>query len=124
MSAPKGIVTNMKKATMELLVLSLLRIRPMHAYEVLPLIQEKGGDICMIQQPYNIFNRLQESGYLAVTARRGDVDTRRRQYCSITEAGLRYYEQIRKEYELFVAWAQTILDFSDEEKTKTQNLSD
>lgn len=54
MSAPKGIVTNMKKATMELLVLSLLRIRPMHAYEVLPLIQEKGGDICMIQQPYNI----------------------------------------------------------------------
>ncbi|HIW14037.1 MAG: PadR family transcriptional regulator [Acutalibacteraceae bacterium] len=115
MSAPKGIVTNMKKATMELLVLSLLRIRPMHAYEVLPLIHEKGGDICMIQQPYNIFNRLQESGYLAVTARRGDVDTRRRQYYSITDEGCRYYEQIRKEYEQFLSGAKAILDFSDEE---------
>ena len=83
-----------KRATSPLAVLRILSDRPMYGYE---LIQRSGGKY-QLSLLYPVLYRLEEQGYLTISASE-IVDGRARNYYAVTAAGREYLRQTLAEYD-------------------------
>ena len=115
-----GLTENLKKGVTEMLVLSLLAVRPMTIHEILRLLDELSGGVCRISYPYAIIYRLSNSGFISDSGKQVS-DRRLRVYYEITEEGMAHRQQMLAEYRAFTDAVDTLLqslsnDWKKEEK--------
>lgn len=105
----QGMRDAMKKATTEMLVLFMLRQKPMYTYQMAQEVHRLTEGVLRYNTMYLAVYRLQEGGYIE-EAERCIEDGRARIYLGITPAGQAYYEQLRAEYGLFTAALKGLMD--------------
>lgn len=98
----QGMRDAMKKATTEMLVLFMLRQKPMYTYQMAQEVDRLTQGVLTFNTMYLAVYRLQEGGYIQEEEKRIE-DGRARIYLGITPAGQAYYEQLRAEYGIFTA---------------------
>lgn len=98
----QGMRDAMKKATTEMLVLFMLRQKPMYTYQMAQELDRLTQGVLTYNTMYLAVYRLQEGGYIQEAEKRIE-DGRARIYLGITPAGQAYYEQLRAEYGIFTA---------------------
>lgn len=98
----QGMRDAMKKATTEMLVLFMLRQKPMYTYQMAQEVDRLTQGVLTYNTMYLAVYRLQEGGYIQEEEKRIE-DGRARIYLGITLAGQAYYEQLRAEYGIFTA---------------------
>lgn len=98
----QGMRDAMKKATTEMLVLFMLRQKPMYTYQMAQEVDRLTQGVLTYNTMYLAVYRLQEGGYIQEAEKRIE-DGRARIYLGITPAGQAYYEQLRAEYGIFTA---------------------
>ena len=92
----------MKKATTEMLVLFMLRQKPMYTYQMAQEVSRLTQGVLTYNTMYLAVYRLQENGFIE--------DGRARIYLGITSSGQCYYDQLRTEYKLFTATLETLMN--------------
>ena len=107
------IIELLKKATTEMLVLSVLIEHEAHIYSIVSELEQRSGGKCKIAFPYAAIYRLIEGGYIAEAGKRID-DNRRRQFYCITDNGREYYRLLKKEYLSFTDAIRDILSDKEE----------
>lgn len=90
-------ISYFKRATSPLVVLHFLSERPMYGYEISSELKERSGGKYTISILYPVLYRLEEQGYIEISAAEV-VEGRARSYYSITELGREYLEKTEKEY--------------------------
>lgn len=94
-----GVADNLKRGTVELLLLTLLQEEDMYGYQLVQLLAERTGGRFTLQEGslYPILYRLAEKGY--IMDRQELVGKRRtRVYYHLEPAGRDYLAQLRREY--------------------------
>lgn len=89
-----------KRATSPLVVLAILRERPMYGYEISSEMARRSHNRYTISVLYPVLYRLKEQGYVEITATEV-IDGRARSYYQITDAGEQYLSQTLSEYREF-----------------------
>ena len=106
--SPANIQIALKKATTEMMVLHLLRQKPMYTYEMMNAIEERsGGDI--VFNTLSIY-RLEENGYIREHEKVMSEDNRVRIYFAITDAGSAYFDELVKGYLRYTAALARVLE--------------
>ena len=106
---PSNLPTAIKKATTEMMVLHLLRERPMYTYEMMSAIKERSGGVIVFNTIYLSIYRLEENGYIREYEKVMSEDNRTRIYFTITDAGLAYLDASIQEYKRYIAALGRIL---------------
>ena len=107
---PANIQIALKKATTEMMVLHLLRQKPMYTYEMMNAIEERsGGDIAFNTLYLSIY-RLEENGYIREHEKVMSEDNRVRIYFAITDAGSAYCDELVKGYLRYTAALARVLE--------------
>ena len=114
-----GLTENLKKGATEMLVLSLLAVRPMTIHEILRFLDELSGGVCRISYPYAIIYRLSNSGFIRDSGKQVS-DRRLRVYYEITEEGMARRQQMLAEYRTFTAAVDTLLQSLSNEWKKEE----
>lgn len=99
---PQGMRDAFKKTTTEMLVLFMLRQRPMYVYEMAQEVQRLTAGVLTYNTLYLAVYRLQALGCIEEAEKRIE-DGRARIYLGITAAGQVYYEQLYAEYRTLTA---------------------
>lgn len=107
-STAKGMRDALKKATTEMLVLFLLRQKPMYAYQMAQEVERLTKGVLTYNTMYLAVYRLQSNGYICETEKRIE-DGRARIYLAPTPEGLAYYEVLRQEFGLFTSTLNALL---------------
>lgn len=107
---PAGIQIALKKATTELIVLHLLRQKPMYTYEMMSAIEERSGGVIAFNTLYLSIYRLQEKGFIREHGKMMSEDNRTRIYFAITDAGSAYLDEIIQEYKRYTAALAHVLE--------------
>ena len=97
---PAGIKESLKKAVTEMLVLFLLRQKPMYTYEMMREMERLSNGVLSFNTLYIAIYRLEKFGYLVESGKILSEDNRVRIYFSVTEEGQKYLERIIAEYRL------------------------
>ena len=92
----------LKKATTEMLVLFVLRQKPMYTYEMMNTIERLSEGRLSFNTLYQAIYRLRDFGYISESDKVLSEDNRIRIYFSITEAGEGYLRDLRVEYQNFI----------------------
>ena len=87
-----------KRATSPLAVLRILSDRPMYGYELIQELKQRTGGKYQLSLLYPVLYRLEEQGYLTISASE-IVDGRARNYYAVTAAGREYLRQTLAEYD-------------------------
>lgn len=106
----KTISENLKRGTIELLVLSLLDKQDMYGYEICRTLTEKSDRQFVVLEGslYTILYRLGQKGY--ISDRKELVGARRtRVYYHLEPAGKEYYQEFLKEYHNVIEGINKIL---------------
>ena len=101
--SPEGIQITLKKATSELMVLFMLRKKPMYTYELMNEISQRSDG--------EITYRLQEHEYIREHSKVMSEDNRTRIYFTITETGEAYLEEIMKGYRQYILALERVLEY-------------
>lgn len=109
--SPQGIQITLKKATAEMMVLHLLRERPMYTYEMMSTIEERSGGVITFNTMYLTIYRLQEHEYIQEHSKVMSEDNRTRIYFTITEKGSAYLDEILKGYRQYTLALERVLEY-------------
>ena len=90
-------ISYFKRATSPLVVLHFLSEKPMYGYEISAELKTRSDGKYMISILYPVLYRLEEQGYIEISATEV-AEGRARSYYSITDAGREYLEKTEKEY--------------------------
>ena len=107
-STAKGMRDALKKATTEMLVLFLLRQKPMYTYQMAQEVERLTGGVLTYNTMYLAVYRLQSNGYICETEKRIE-DGRARIYLAPTPEGLADDEVLRQEVGLFTSTLHALL---------------
>lgn len=110
---PASIRDLLKKATTEMLVLFVLRFKPMYTYEMMNVIEKLSGGVLAFKAIYQAIYRLQEFGYVVESEKTVSEDNRVRVYFAITEDGRAYLEKLMDEYRTVTGAVNSVLALSD-----------
>ena len=99
--SPASLQIALKKATTEMLVLHLLRKKPMYTYEMMSSIQERSGGDIVFNTLYLSIYRLEENGYIQEHSKVMSEDNRTRIYFAITDAGSAHLDALIQEYKRY-----------------------
>ena len=110
--SPQSIQIALKKATTELMVLYLLREKPMYTYEMMSTIEERSGGVISFNTMYLTIYRLQDFGYIQEHSKVMSEDNRTRIYFAITDTGAAYLEKLIEEYRRYTQALNHILGLS------------
>ena len=114
---PTSIRESLKKATTEMMVLYLLREKPMYTYEMMIAIEQRSGGIITFNTLYQSIYRLQDFQYIREFSKVMSDDNRVRIYFAITDAGSAYLDQLTAEYLQFTGTLDHILNLKRKELT-------
>ncbi len=94
----------LKKGSAELLILSLLEVRPRHGYEIGKLISTRSAGVIKYNMAslYPLLYRLEKRGWLAGSWVE-KAGQRRRRYYRLTPAGTKVLAEQRSTWEAFIA---------------------
>ena len=106
---PQSIKESLKKATTEMLVLFLLRKKPMYTYEMMQSMEQLSGGDITFNTLYLTIYRLQDFKYIREQEKVVSEDNRVRIYFAITPEGEAYLEQLIAEYQKFTDAVDRIL---------------
>ena len=115
---PTSIRESLKKATTEMLVLYLLREKPMYTYEMMVAIERRSEGVITFNTLYQSIYRLQDFKYIKEYNKVMSDDNRVRIYFSITETGALYLEQLMAEYLQYTGTLDRILNLKRKESAK------
>lgn len=90
-------ISYFKRATSPLVVLRFLDEKPMYGYEITAALKNRSDGKYMISILYPVLYRLEEQGYICISATEV-ADGRARSYYSITEAGKTHLQKTWQEY--------------------------
>lgn len=108
--SPANFQIALKKATTEMMVLHLLRQKPMYTYEMMSAIEERSGGEITFNTLYLSIYRLEENGYIQEHEKVMTEDNRARIYFAITEAGSVYLDTLIEAYKRYTAALARILE--------------
>ena len=108
--SPENLQIALKKATTEMMVLHLLRERPMYTYEMMNAISERSGGDIIFNTLYLSIYRLEENGYIREHEKVMSEDNRVRIYFAITDAGSAYFDELVKGYLRYTAALARVLE--------------
>ncbi len=108
--SPANIQIALKKATTEMMVLHLLRQKPMYTYEMMSAIEERSGGDITFNTLYLSIYRLEENGYIREHEKVMSEDNRVRIYFAITDAGSAYFDELVKGYLRYTAALARVLE--------------
>lgn len=91
-----------KRATSPLVVLAILRDRPMYGYEISMEMKKRSSGKFTVSVLYPVLYRLQEQGYIEIE-RNEVIDGRARSYYQITDAGEAHLTQSLAEFDSLAA---------------------
>ena len=100
---PTSIRESLRKATTEMMVLYLLRQKPMYTYEMMSRIEVLSGGVITFNTLYLSIYRLQDFKYIQEHGKVMSEDNRTRIYFAITDAGSAYLEELIGEYRRFTS---------------------
>ena len=113
---------NLKKGTVEMIMLHLLLERKMYGYELLQEMKIRSNEKFILKDGsmYPILYRMIDKGL--ITDEQVLVGRRRtRVYYHITEEGKKYLEEIKMEYQLITEGITNILEYQEEKKWELPN---
>ncbi|MCL2055568.1 MAG: PadR family transcriptional regulator [Oscillospiraceae bacterium] len=96
-----GFKSLLKRASTEMLILLVLRHRPMYTYEMMNTLERLSDGYLAFNTLYIAIYRLRELLYIKETERVLSDDNRVRVYFSITAEGRAYLENLIDEYKRF-----------------------
>jgi len=108
-SDTSGFKNLMKRATTEMLVLFVLRKRPMYTYEMMNVLERKSDGYLSFNTLYLAIYRLKELLFIEESNKTVSGDNRVRVYFSITQAGIDYLDNLISEYKKFSEVVDDIL---------------
>lgn len=92
-----GMRDSIKKAVTEMMVLFLLRQKPMYVYEMSQELARLTEGVYTFNTLYLAIHRLQEHGHIAEAGKR-EADHRIRVYFTLTETGQQYLDELLSAY--------------------------
>ncbi|MBR4021699.1 MAG: helix-turn-helix transcriptional regulator [Ruminococcus sp.] len=113
---------NLKKGTVEMIMLHLLLERKMYGYELLQEMKIRSNEKFILKDGsmYPILYRMIDKGL--ITDEQVLVGRRRtRVYYHITEEGKKYLEEIKTEYQLITEGITNILEYQEDKKCELLN---
>lgn len=108
--SPENLPIALKKATTEMMVLHLLREKPMYTYEMMNAISERSGGDITFNTLYLSIYRLEENGYIREHEKVMSEDNRTRIYFAVTDAGTDYLDALIREYKRYTAALARVLE--------------
>lgn len=108
--SPENIQTLLKKATTEMMVLHLLRQKPMYTYEMMNTIEERSEGGIVFNTLYLSIYRLEENGYIREYEKVMSADNRTRIYFAITDAGSAYLDALLEEYKQYTTALNRVME--------------
>ena len=112
-----GFKNLLKRATTEMLILLVLRQRPMYTYEMMSKLEYMSGGYLSFNTLYIAIYRLRELLFIEESSKTVSPDNRVRVYFSISKAGLEYLENLIEEYHAFSGVIDNILIWDDVAET-------
>ena len=105
---------NFKKATVEMMLLYILKDGKKYVYEMMQELSRKSEGIFQVATLYPAIYRLSGFGYIKEAGIEMSPDNRTRKYYAITGSGRNYLDQLVEEYQKLCVGVEKI--FSSEEK--------
>lgn len=93
-----------------MMILYLLRQKPMYTYEMMNLIEQRSRGDIVFNTLYLSIYRLQENGYIREHGKEISEDNRTRIYFTITDTGSAYLDAILEEYKRYTAALALVLE--------------
>ena len=103
-----GMRDSIKKAVTEMMVLFLLRQKPMYVYEMSQKMSRLTGGVYTFNTLYLAIYRLQEHGHIAEAGKQ-EADNRIRVYFKLTDAGQRYLDELLPTYREMIGALDALL---------------
>ena len=103
-----GMRDSIKKAVTEMMVLFLLRQKPMYVYEMSQEMSRLAGGVYTFNTLYLAIYRLQEHGHIAEAGKQ-EADNRIRVYFKLTDAGQRYLDELLPTYREMIGALDALL---------------
>lgn len=97
---PAAMRESLKKAVAEMVVLFMVKQKPMYTYEIMQYCKRLSDDVLTFNTLYQTIYRLVNFEYVEEIEKVMSEDNRVRVYFTITPAGLEYLPQIMKEYHI------------------------
>lgn len=111
-----GFKSLLKRATTEMLILLVLRDKPLYTYEIMNEIEHMSGGYLSFNTLYIAIYRLKELLFIEETSKVVSESNRTRVYFSITEAGLEYLKNLITEYRKFSEVMDVAINRDEAEK--------
>ena len=112
---PVNMNTALKKATSELIVLHLLREKPMYTYEMMNAVAQRSGGVITFNTMYLSIYRLQDRGCIREQGKVVSEDNRTRVYFAITPEGEAYLDRLMEEYRRYTRALDRVLEQEQQE---------
>lgn len=112
---PANMNTALKKATSELIVLHLLREKPMYTYEMMSAVAQRSGGVIAFNTMYLSIYRLQDRGCIQEQGKVVSEDNRTRVYFAITPEGEAYLDRLEEEYRRYIRALDRVLEPEQQE---------
>lgn len=103
-----GMRDSIKKAFTEMMVLFLLRQKPMYVYEMSQEMSRLTGGVYTFNTLYLAIYRLQEHGHIAEAGKQ-EADNHIRVYFKLTDAGQRYLDELLPTYREMIGALDALL---------------
>lgn len=109
-----GVDRELKRGTLEMILLKLLSEKPMYGYQLVSTLEAKGGEQFTIKEGtlYPVLYRLEDDGFIEArweTLERGVP----RKYYSLTGAGIEQCAKLIEEWQAFVRAVDQLLETED-----------
>ncbi len=112
---PANIQVSLKKATTDLIVLTLLREKPRYTYELMQEVERRSSGVIAFNTMYLTIYRLRDFGYIREHEKVVSADNRVQIYFAITETGKDYLERITWEYRRYTDALDQVLKSGTQE---------
>lgn len=106
-----GKPTDLIQGTLDLLILKIIALQPMHGWGIAQRIRQLSKDVLQVNQGalYPALHRLEHSGW--IKASWGDSENNRRaKYYSLTRAGAKYLQQQQASWDRLSGAINFVLD--------------
>ena len=110
----KSLARELKRGTLEMILLKLLSQRPMYGYELIAALERRGGESFQLKEGtlYPVLYRLEDAGL--VEARWETLErSAPRKYYHLTEAGTRELQTLIDEWQAFSGAVNHLLEMEN-----------
>lgn len=105
---------NFKKATVEMMLLYILRDGKKYVYEMMQELSRKSEGIYQVATLYPAIYRLSGFGYIQEAGIEMSPDNRTRKYYAITDSGRNYFSELEAEYHRMCLGIEKIFFFRED----------